>query len=306
MIGMRRLVPTLTLLLALALPCEGGAAVPAGSGGATYVPPSTTPKRKAKRPARKRKRFAGPRLSAFAVGSSRLFLHGRPVRVSFRINARAALTDVRLYLVPAGSRTPAATLRLGARPRGVTQSVALTGQEAALADGSYSVRVAARDARGRRMRRRAGVARNLPLAIHGHRFPLVGPFSYGGADSRFGAGRRGHSHQGQDLAAAEGTPVVAPRGGVVEAVAYQAAGAGHYVVLDGAGEDRDYVFMHLVTGSIPVRKGQTVRTGQRIGQVGNTGRSFGAHLHFEVWDGLGWYAGGKPIDPLPLLRSWPR
>ena len=94
---------------------------------------------------------------------------------------------------------------------------------------------------------------------------------------------------------------MAPRGGVVEIVGYQAGGAGHYVVLDGDGEDYDYVFMHLRSGSIPRRAGERVRTGQPIGEVGSTGRSSGPHLHFEIWVG-GWFAGGKPIDPLPLLQ----
>ena len=98
--------------------------------------------------------------------------------------------------------------------------------------------------------------------------------------------------------------MVAPHAGTVKAVRYQAAGAGHYVVLDGAGEERDYVFMHLATGTTLVREGQTVTTGQQLAQVGNTGRSFGAHLHFEIWAGRGWYTGGKPIDPLPLLKAW--
>ena len=44
-------------------------------------------------------------------------------------------------------------------------------------------------------------------------FPVAGPHDYGGADSGFGAGRAGHIHQGQDVAAAEGTPLVAPRAG---------------------------------------------------------------------------------------------
>jgi murein DD-endopeptidase MepM/ murein hydrolase activator NlpD len=98
---------------------------------------------------------------------------------------------------------------------------------------------------------------------------------------------------------------VAPRAGLVEAVQYQAEGAGHYVVIDGDDEDYDYVFMHLRTGSITVVEGDHVRTGQRIGEVGTTGRSSGAHLHFEIWVG-GWYMGGAPIDALPLLQSWIR
>ena len=133
---------------------------------------------------------------------------------------------------------------------------------------------------------------------------MRGTYSFGGPDARFGAGRAGHTHKGQDIAAAEGTPVVAPHAGTVKAVRYQASGAGHYVVLDGAGEERDYVFMHLATGTTLVREGQTVTTGQQLAQVGNTGRSFGAHLHFEIWTGRGWYTGGSPIDPLPLLRAW--
>ena len=137
-----------------------------------------------------------------------------------------------------------------------------------------------------------------------HRFPLAGPFSYGGSEARFGADRGGRLHQGQDLTAAEGTPVLAPWRGEVKAVQYQASGAGHYVVLDGDGEQRDYVFMHLRTGSIPIREGQAVRAGERIGEVGNTGRSSGAHLHFEIWSGRGWFTGGEPIDPLPLLKFW--
>jgi len=174
---------------------------------------------------------------------------------------------------------------------------------------------AARRARRRVAARRRARKRRAPAAPSpapspspspetGHRFPLVGAFTYGSSGARFGAPRSGRTHQGQDLTAAEGTPIVAPRAGVVEAVAYQASGAGHYVVLDGAGEDRDYVFMHMRSGSVTVTKGQTVGIGQRLGQVGNTGRSFGAHLHFEIWTGKGWYTGGSPVDPLPFLQAW--
>lgn len=244
-------------------------------------------------------------LAAFSLGRRSLYVYGRPARVRFRITSRARLTDVRITITPRRAGRPASTIRLGPRPAGRDQAVLLTGREAGiLPGGSYRLRISARDARGRRLRRGAGISSSGDLSVLHHRFPLAGPFSYGGAGARFGAGRKGHTHQGQDLTAAEGTAILAPRGGVVKAVQYQAAGAGHYVVLDGAGEDRDYVFMHLRTGSIPVREGQAVHTGQRIGEVGNTGRSSGAHLHFEVWTGGGWYSGGRAVDPLPLLRAW--
>ncbi len=138
----------------------------------------------------------------------------------------------------------------------------------------------------------------------GHRFPVSGPFDLGGEGSRFGARRRGHTHQGQDISAAEGTPIVAPWAGTVEWVRFQRRGAGWYLVLDGDDEDRDYVFMHLRRGSILVTPGQHVAAGDQLAQVGNTGASSGPHLHFEIWTG-GWYAkGGAPIDPLPLLEAW--
>ena len=154
----------------------------------------------------------------------------------------------------------------------------------------------------KRHKRRAG---RSAKSSGDHAFPLAGAFDWGGRDARFGAKRKGHRHQGQDLPAASGTPVVAPHAGIVEAIEYQARGAGNYVVIDSDDEDYDFVFMHLRTGSIGVVVGEHVRAGQRIGAVGSTGESSGPHLHFEVWVG-GWYVGGHPIDPLPLLKAWYR
>jgi murein DD-endopeptidase MepM/ murein hydrolase activator NlpD len=142
-------------------------------------------------------------------------------------------------------------------------------------------------------------------AVGTHAFPIAGAFSWGGADARFGAKRKGHRHQGQDLPAATGTPVVSPHAGVVETVDYQRHGAGNYVVIHSDGERYDYVFMHLRGGSVRVLVGDHVRTGQQLAEVGSTGEASGPHLHFEVWVG-GWYVGGHPIDPLPLLKSWAR
>jgi len=314
---MRFLVPVLALALgasalpgsALAadgggVPAEGDStAVPAqgGTGGAEF---GRARRGKERGSRRRRGKLV---LTEFSLKRRKLFFLGRPGRVIYRIEGRARRAQVRLHVKRPGVRRPVRTIRLGTRRTGVTHSIRLTGREGgALPQGRYVLRLSARDRRGRGLRRAASIARVVELRFLHHRFPLAGSFNYGGSGARFGAPRSGHTHQGQDLAAAEGTPIVAPRGGVVETVQYQASGAGHYAVLDGAREDRDYVFMHMRSGSVRVRAGQRVRTGQRIGEVGNTGRSFGAHLHFEVWRG-GWFASrGRPVDPLPLLRAWDR
>jgi murein DD-endopeptidase MepM/ murein hydrolase activator NlpD len=132
-------------------------------------------------------------------------------------------------------------------------------------------------------------------------FPIRGPHNYGGPASRFGDDRGTHFHQGQDVFAATGTPLVAAKAGRVVYRQYQASGAGNYVVIRGD-DGTDYVYMHMqFPGS--VTPGQTVRAGQEIGRVGCTGRCYGSHLHFEMWTAR-WYDGGRPFDPLPSLRKW--
>jgi murein DD-endopeptidase MepM/ murein hydrolase activator NlpD len=135
-----------------------------------------------------------------------------------------------------------------------------------------------------------------------HKFPVRGKHDFGGSEAVFGAGRPGHIHQGHDVFAACGTPLGAARGGTVRFRSFQSR-AGNYVVIDGDGTDVDYVYMHL-QGPALVDKGDRVMTGQRIGNVGDTGVAHGCHLHFELWSGPGWYEGGRPFDPLPLLRAW--
>ncbi|MFM9045970.1 MAG: M23 family metallopeptidase, partial [Solirubrobacterales bacterium] len=110
-----------------------------------------------------------------------------------------------------------------------------------------------------------------------------------------------HMHQGQDIGAPCGTSLVSVRNAVVEVRDTQAGGAGNYVVLRNLGTNTRFVYMHLQEPS-PRREGDRVGAGQPVGKVGNTGRSFGCHLHFEYWVGQ-WWTGGKPIDPFPYLRS---
>ena len=142
-----------------------------------------------------------------------------------------------------------------------------------------------------------------PFAMHLHMFPVPGPHRYGGPDGRFGAPRAGHIHQGQDVPAACGSKLFVVETGSVRTSAYQASGAGYYVVLHGNLTGTDFVYMHLSAPSwAPVGTG--VFTGQQIGKVGDTGDAQGCHLHFERWSVPGWYVGGAPYDPLPELQYW--
>ncbi len=146
---------------------------------------------------------------------------------------------------------------------GVAHSYRFTGREGgALPAGRYRVRVRARDGAGNALVRSAGTSAVDEIGVFPYRFPLKGNFPYGDPGSRFGAPRSGHKHQGQDIGAPEGTQIRAARGGIVKTVAYQAGGAGNYIVIDGAGQqNRDYVYMHLQTDSTRVREGQRVATG---------------------------------------------
>jgi murein DD-endopeptidase MepM/ murein hydrolase activator NlpD len=135
-----------------------------------------------------------------------------------------------------------------------------------------------------------------------YKFPVRGRHTYGDG---VGAPRSGHVHQGQDIPAACGTRLVAARGGRVQYRAYQAGGAGNYLVIDGRGTGKDFVYMHLMHPAL-VGDGDRVHTGQRIGYVGETGDATGCHLHFEMWSAPGWYEGGHFMDPLPYLKDWDR
>jgi hypothetical protein len=132
-----------------------------------------------------------------------------------------------------------------------------------------------------------------------HHFPIAGAHRYGVAGARFGGGR---GHQGQDVFADCGTPIVAARGGVVKFKQFEGA-AGNYVVIDGTWTGTDYAYMHMRKPA-RVDEGDHVETGQVIGRVGATGRADGCHLHFEEWTAPGWYSGGHAFDPLRDLRGW--
>lgn len=86
-------------------------------------------------------------------------------------------------------------------------------------------------------------------------------------------------HTGLDLANVIGTPILAARAGRVVHVESQVGNYGNLVIIDH-GDGYSTLYAHM--DSFAVTRGQWVSRGQKIGEVGNTGRSTGPHLHFEV------------------------
>jgi murein DD-endopeptidase MepM/ murein hydrolase activator NlpD len=103
------------------------------------------------------------------------------------------------------------------------------------------------------------------------------------------------NHQGVDIAAAPGAPVRASADGLVTRASRQ-GGLGKAVFLShGYGLSTRYGHLSEIT----VKPGTRVRRGDVIGRVGNTGRSTGYHLHYEV------HLDGAPVDPLAYLLDRP-
>lgn len=120
----------------------------------------------------------------------------------------------------------------------------------------------------------------------------------GWVTSRYGWRTSPHSgvrrlHTGIDIAAPRGTPIVAAADGHVVFAGYHSAYGNLIVVDHGYG----ITTKHAHTSRILVQVGARVLRGDVIARVGNTGRSTGPHLHFELLQD------GVPVNPLPFLRS---
>lgn len=102
-------------------------------------------------------------------------------------------------------------------------------------------------------------------------------------------------HSGIDLAAAEGTPLLAAAAGTVKSVSTvdDSAMGLHVIITHSDGTETQYLHLYQVL----VQAGDAVSGGQLIGEVGNTGRSYGAHLHLSV------VVDGEFVDPLPFLQA---
>ncbi|KJS27112.1 MAG: hypothetical protein VR75_04405 [Hyphomonadaceae bacterium BRH_c29] len=159
-----------------------------------------------------------------------------------------------------------------------------------LADATFYNRLAQTQARVAEMVYYEDIVSSLPLGI-----PVGVPYrltsNYGVRVDPFK--KRPGWHNGIDMAAYHGAPIVAAGPGVIS-YAGPRSGYGRLVEIDhGHGFKSRYGHLSGTT----VKKGDTVEVGDLVGKMGTTGRSTGDHLHFEVW------FNGKPYDPIEFLKA---
>lgn len=131
--------------------------------------------------------------------------------------------------------------------------------------------------------------------------PTVMPIAIGLITSSFGMRidpitRSRALHEGQDFAAPVGTPILAAASGVV----IEASTHPEYGQMIDIDHGNDLVTRYAHASALMVRRGDLVRRGQQIARVGSTGRSTGAHLHFEV------RTAGVAVDPVRFLGKQAR
>ncbi|BDZ39361.1 M23 family metallopeptidase [Microbacterium suwonense] len=125
------------------------------------------------------------------------------------------------------------------------------------------------------------------------------PFMVGVAMSSPYGMRNGRMHAGIDLVPGAGATIQAIADGTVRIATESGGGYGVTVYVDHIidGQVVTSHYSHMQHGSIAVKVGQKVKVGDTIGKVGNTGRSYGAHLHFEI------IINGSTVDPLVWMRK---
>ncbi|MCP3784270.1 MULTISPECIES: peptidoglycan DD-metalloendopeptidase family protein [Micromonospora] len=105
--------------------------------------------------------------------------------------------------------------------------------------------------------------------------------------------RWGKLHTGIDLVAPEGTPYRAIHDGQVTKAGWF-GGYGYAVIVRHA-DGSEAIYGH--SSAVTVKEGQQVKAGDQLGLVGNTGHSYGSHLHLEI------HVNGEPRDPVPWLKE---
>jgi murein DD-endopeptidase MepM/ murein hydrolase activator NlpD len=217
--------------------------------------------------------------------------------VAVRLAAASAVVAVRLAATPTvvAARLAAATAAV-AGLLGAAQPGAALGAQIGFSPEATAPTGARLGVLGDAERREASDR----SVLDGPFYPVIGKVDYGTAENRFGAARSGHVHEGQDMFAPIGTPLVAVSGGrVLEAGTDP--GRGNYLALYDPRSERTFVYFHMLNAP-EVAAGARVAAGAQLGALGCTGSCWGAHLHFEVREGRDPY--GPAVDPLPLLKRW--
>lgn len=145
----------------------------------------------------------------------------------------------------------------------------------------------------------AGAAASPTIPGGSHVFPLAGPSTF--SDDWLAARPGGRYHEGIDLFAARGTPVLAVADGSLYRVGYSGISGNRLWLRDDAGTT--FFYAHLDAYAPAAREGASVKKGTVLGYNGDTGDAKGTspHVHFEIHPG-----GGGPVRPYPIVSAWPR
>lgn len=147
----------------------------------------------------------------------------------------------------------------------------------------------------------SGIRDTAPLYVNNAASAVQWPFPVGvPMSSGFGL-RWGSMHNGVDLIpGGEGAPIRAIADGIIRISSEAGGSYGVHVIIDHVinGELVSTHYAHMQRGSLRFQPGDTVKVGDTIGTVGNTGRSTGPHLHFEVL-----LNGTTATDPLPWMAE---
>jgi murein DD-endopeptidase MepM/ murein hydrolase activator NlpD len=133
-------------------------------------------------------------------------------------------------------------------------------------------------------------------------FPTGVPISDGFGYRSSPGGIGSTNHQGIDFNPGMGAPIQVIADGTVRlAQKSDAGGYGCYVIVDHNVNGMKFasLYGHMQCNSVAMSKGEDVKVGQQVGNVGSTGTSTGAHLHFEIHN-----ASDTPIDPMPWLNQY--
>lgn len=207
----------------------------------------------------------------------------------------------------------AASQSEGAQANASLISADLNGADAGIDDDEIQAYVASSDVKAETVTRtedfstislsdlaaEEGIAYSSSLYTNNPDAAIQWPFVVGVAMSSTYGMRNGRMHEGIDLVPGAGAPIQSIADGTVRIATEAGGNYGVTVYIDHVidGQVITSHYSHMQYGSLRVKTGDKVKVGDIVGKVGNTGRSYGAHLHFEL------ILNGAKIDPLPWLQK---